>query len=178
MKTLFSHSFVALVSLAATASASESGLTRTWQPIDGLGDGGIAIESVTCFEWNAMSGMPTRIYLIAAPNNPPTFSPEHNQDINLASICHLSFAGGDPYTKENETVVLEATKFVVPPQVGGPKEDIIKASLECLRRALPDTLAKAPISFKAADKDREWIGKIVAEFNAHDRTKPFYTPKD
>ena len=59
------------------------------------------------------------------------------------------------------------------------KEDIVKATLECLRRVFPhvrEEIRKTPLIFKAAETDHAWVEKIVNAFNTHDHSKPFFTP--
>jgi hypothetical protein len=43
-----------------------------------------------------------------------------------------------------------------------------------LRRCLPEKLLKTPVTLKCNDADREWMSKIVTDFNAHDRAKVFW----
>ena len=57
------------------------------------------------------------------------------------------------------------------------RDEIICASLECLRRCLPDQLLKTPVTLEANNADREWMTKIIIKFNAHDRAKVFFTPR-
>jgi hypothetical protein len=162
--------------LLSGVAAGESGLTVTYQPLNGLGAGGIKIAEVTCCDWHAMSGMATQIGLISARNVPPTNNPEKcTADLNLASACGLRFESsdiGDP--RAALSLTLDATKFGVPTHVGQPREDIIRASLECLRRCLPEKLQKTPVTLKCQDSDREWLLKIVSDFNSHDRSKVFF----
>jgi hypothetical protein len=39
---------------------------------------------------------------------------------------------------------------------------------------LPTKLLKTPLTFSSSPENSKWIAKIVAEFNSHDRTKPFW----
>ena len=167
-----------LLAMSQAVFAGESSLTITYQPLDGLGSGEITISQVTCHDWNSHSGMATAIGLISAPNVPPTNNPtKATQNLNLASVCGVSFISsdiGDPSAALELT--LDATKFVIPEQFGHPRENIIRSCLECLRRCLPEKLRKTPVKLDAADSDKEWMGKIVREFNKHDRRKVFYRP--
>ena len=61
---------------------------------------------------------------------------------------------------------------------GFPREEILRASLECLRRVLPTKLLKTELTFTASPENREWMGKIVSEFNHFDRSKEFYKAKE
>jgi hypothetical protein len=158
------------------AFAGESSLTITYQPLDGLGSDSIQIAQVTCHDWYASSGMPTQIGLISAPNVPPTNNrKEAIEDLNLASVCGVKFETselGDP--KATLGLALDATKFSLPQRFNHPREQILRACLECLRRCLPDKLLKTPVTLKCNDADREWMSKIVTDFNAHDRAKVFW----
>lgn len=168
-------SFFLCLLLIRSVCGSESMLTTTWQPLDGLGSGAIKIVEVTCHDWYAMSGMPTAIGLISARNRPPTNNPKAARgDLNLASVCGLLFSADD--MEVSLELNLDATKFSIPERIGHPKEHILRASLECLRRCLPEKLRRTPVTLKVTDADKEWMEKIVAEFNAHDRTRVFFVP--
>jgi hypothetical protein len=177
MKLFVAISF--LISAAPLVSGGESSLTVTYQPLDGLGSGGITISQVTCHDWNSHSGMATQIELISAPNVPPTNNPkEAKADLNLASTCGVHFVAsdiGDP--KAPLELTLSATKLAIPVSIIDRREEIIRASLECLRRCLPDKLLKTPVTLQAGAADADWMKKIISEFNAHDRTKVFFTPQ-
>ncbi len=167
----FSVLFISISSLMA----GESGLTKTYQPLDALGADGIRIVEVTCHDWYGTSIYPTAIGLISARNVPPTNNPkEAKEDLNIASVCGLRFSCGD--TDEAKDLTLDATAFVITERFGHPKEHILRASLECLRRCLPKTWLKAPLILKASKKDAAWMGQIVQEFNKHDRKKVFFAP--
>lgn len=67
-------------------------------------------------------------------------------------------------------------KFVnLPKRYGYSRTSVIRASLECLRRTLPDKLIKTPVTLKAGDADMKWMSAIIREFNEHDRSKEFYS---
>ena len=157
--------------------ASESMLTTTYQPLDGLGSGTIKIVPVTCHDWYAMGGN-TSTGLISARNVPPTNNPEKaKEDLNLASVCEVHFQTSDiGNPKAALELTFDATRFVVPGRIGHPREHIVRACFECLRRCLPEELLKTSVTLKCSDADKEWLTKIVTEFNAHDRTKVFFTP--
>lgn len=170
-------SFIAALPMQL-AFAGESGLTVTYHPLDGLASDSIHITQVTCHDWYASSGMATQIGLISTPNIPPTNNrKEAVQDLNLASVCGIKFEAsdlGDPQAALGLT--LDATKFSVPKRFNHPQEQILRACLECLRRCLPDKLLKTPVILKCGDADREWMTKVVTDFNAHDRAKIFWEP--
>ena len=153
------------------AIAGESSLTKTFQPMDGLGAGGVVVVEVTCHDWNSHSGQPTAIGLISAKNVPPTNSDKATSDINLASASHIYFGCQDIEAAVPD-LVMAADKFVA---AGGyPKEAILSASLECLRRVLPAKLLNTELTFTSSPEDHDWMSKIVEKFNKADKAKPFY----
>jgi hypothetical protein len=156
------------------AFAGESGLLRTFQPLDGTGAGWISIEQVTCFVSNFSSGEVSAIRYISTKNVPPTQSEKDSGDLNLASTRHIYFNCQDSEGEEPK-LSMNAERFV---DRGFPREEILKASLECLRRVLPAKLLKTELTFTASPENREWMGKIVFEFNHCDKSKEFYKTKD
>ncbi len=153
-----------------------SGLTTTYQPLDGLDVGRIEITMVTCRDGYVASGTPTSIGLISVPNVPPTNEPKATENLNLASACGLQFI----YFDNDATVELrlDANAFSIPKRFDDySREDILRASLECLRLCLTEPLRKKPLILQAAEADKKWMTKIVGEFNAHNRRKVFFTPK-
>jgi hypothetical protein len=160
----------ALLSLgmAGTALATEAALVRTYQP---FAWDGIAIEKVTCYAWTAQSRVGDALRFISAPNVPPNFSKQPEEDMNLASISHLHFDNergpGMPLT-----LFMKADEFSAPKDYS--REEVVKACLECVRRVLPPEMLKTPLTFSASAENRGWMGKIVDEFNAHDRSTVFY----
>lgn len=153
------------------ACGGESGLTKTFQPLDGLGGGEITIVEVTCHDWYSHSGQPTAIGLISAKNVPPTNSEKATEDINLASASHLHF-GCQDIEAAIPNLIMAAENFVA--AKGYTKESILRASLECLRRVLPAKLMKTQLTFTSSPENHEWMGKIISDFNQADRSKPFY----
>lgn len=160
------------------AGAGESSLTATFQPLDGLGSGRIVIAAVTCHDWHAHSGPVTAVALISAVNVPPTNNrKEATRDLNLASVCGVRFSTSDLGAFEAPLeLTMDVTRFAVPERFGHPKEEVIRACLECLLRCLPEKLMRTPLTVKAAEENQAWVGDIVREFNAHDRSVVFYTP--
>jgi hypothetical protein len=76
---------VVIGSLFQAALAGESALTTTYQPLNGLRAGTIAIVEVTCHHWHASSAS-SAVDLIAVRNVPPTDVPKMaTDDLNLAS---------------------------------------------------------------------------------------------
>ena len=160
---------------SALASGGESGLVKTFQPIDGLGSGKVIVAEVTCLDWYSHSGQPTTIGLISAKNVPPTNSEKAAEDINLASLSNLVFRCDDIEAKTPK-LTLTADKFVAARDYS--KEDILRASLECLRRVLPQKLTKTDLTFTSSEEDHDLIAKIVLEFNKADRGKVFYPTQE
>ncbi|RYD23005.1 MAG: hypothetical protein EOP88_05930 [Verrucomicrobiaceae bacterium] len=160
---------------AGLATGGESTLTTTYQPLDGLGSGEVTVVPVTCHHWYASSAG-SAVDLIHARNVPPTDNPkEAKQDLNLASRCGLRFSTNDLGDEESAPMILlDAVSFDESKSGGYPKEDIVRASLECLRRCLPEKLKSTKITLKCLDEDREWLSKIVAEFDSAPRDKPFF----
>ena len=177
MKTI---SIILPILLAARiAIAGESALGTTYQPLDGLGAGVITVVPVTCHYWNAMSSVGSVIDLIDIRNVPPTDNPtEATQDLNLASLCKLHFSTNDLGIEGAvPEIFLDATKFDVTKARGYGKEDIVRASLECLRLCLRENMKSTKITLSCRDEDKEWLTKIVSEFDSAPRDKPFYEPK-
>ena len=166
-----------LFAAALSLLGSESMLTTTYQPLDGLGAGTIKIVPVTCHDWYGMSGQPSSIGLISAANVPPTNGPKKaRKDLNLASRFRLRFTCGDIETTRELT--LEAGELAIPEASTHPRGNILRASLECLRRCLPEKLLTTPVTLKASEANKGWMAAIVKEFNAHDRRKVFFTPAE
>lgn len=164
--------------MVCVSQAGESALTTTYQPLAGLGSGEVAIVQVTCHHWYANSAS-SPVDLIHVRNVPPTDNPkEATEDLNLASRCGLKFSTNDLGTAASVPMILfDATKFDVAKSGGYSKEDIVRASFECLRRCLPGNLKNTKITLRSQEADKEWISKIVAEFDSAPRDQPFYTPK-
>ncbi len=153
--------------MAAPALATEAALVRTYQP---LGLDQITIEQVTCYVWNAQTSVDDAIRYISAKNVPPNFAKEPSGDLNVASTSHLFFESDLGYGVPK--LVMKADEFVV--TEGFDREAIVKACLECVRRVLPAKMLQTPVTFSASAENQEWMGKIVDEFNRHDRSKVFY----
>jgi hypothetical protein len=162
--------------LAKVLSAGEASLTQTYQPLDGLGSGEIKIVAVTCHHWFSGSAS-SAVNLIAAANVPPTDNPaEAKDDLNLASVFGLKFTTSD---LGDAKIPLELNMDVSrckDPEDSYPPEDVIRASLECVRLAAPEVLARTPLTLIGAKPGHQWIEDIVREFNAHNRKKVFYVP--
>lgn len=156
----------------------QSALTTTYQPLDGLAKAGIMIAPVVCHHWYANSSS-SAVDLIAVRNVPPTDNPtQATEDLNLASACGVKFSTSDlgvqPITP---MITMDATAFLIPKRFSHPKEEIVRASLECLRLCLPDVLQTTPVTLKCNENDKEWMQKIVAEFNTEPRSKVFYVSR-
>lgn len=154
--------------MAAPALATEAGLVRTYQP---FGMDAITIEPVTCYAWNLQAAADEAVRYISARNVPPNFSKTPVEDLNLASMSHLSFesfsGSGAPLK-----LFMDAGAFASPKEYS--REEVVRACLECVRRVLPPKLFKTPLTFSASPENQGWMSKIVDEFNRHDRRKVFY----
>lgn len=163
--------------LAATgaALAGESALTTTYQPLDGLGSGEVTVVQVTCHHWYANS-VGSAVDLIHVRNVPPTDNPKKaTENLNLASRCGLKFSTNDLGDPDAAPMVLfDATRFDASKAGGYEKEEIVRASLECLRRCLPPVLTGTKVTLKCKDSDKEWLAAIVDQFNAAPRDKAFF----
>lgn len=172
--------FVIIASLlmASFLSAGESALTTTYQPLAGLGLGNVVVVQVTCHHWYANSAR-SAVNLIHVRNVPPTDNPQlATADLNLASVCGLKFSTNDlGAVGSDPMIVFDATKFDISKAGGFAKEDIVRASLECLRLCLPEQLKNTKVTLKSREADQEWISKIVTEFDSAPRDQPFYAPK-
>lgn len=164
--------------LVQCAVGGQSALTTTYQPLDNLGEAGIVISPVVCHHWFANSSS-SAVDLIAVRNVPPTDNPaEATEDLNLASVCGVKFSTCDLGVQRiTPMITMDATGFLVPERFSHPKEEIVRACLECLRRCLPKVLRTTPVTLKCKENDREWMQKIIAEFNAQARSKPFYVSR-
>jgi len=164
-----------LVSTTWAARAGESALATTYQPLDGLGSGEVTIVQVTCHLWYANS-VGSSVDLIHVRNVPPTDNPKKaTEDLNLASRCGLKFSTNDLGDSEARPMILfDAKRFDVSESGGYEKEEIVRASLECLRRCLPPVLTSTKVTLECKDSDRSWLTAIVDEFNAAPRDKAFY----
>lgn len=168
-------SIVFLLTAAGATLAGESSLTTTYQPLDGLGSGEVTVVQVTCHHWYANS-VGSAVDLIHVRNVPPTDNPKKaTEDLNLASRCGLKFSTNDLGDSEARPMILfDAKRFDVSESGGYEKEEIVRASLECLRRCLPPVLTSTKVTLECKDSDRSWLTAIVDEFNAAPRDKAFY----
>lgn len=164
-----------LLSTSAATLAGESALTTTYQPLDGLGSGEVTVVQVTCHHWYANS-VGSAVDLIHVRNVPPTDNPKKaTANLNLASRCGLKFSTndlGDPDAKP--MILFDATRFDESKSGGYEREEIVRASLECLRRCLPPVLTNTKVTLKCKDSDKSWLTAIVDQFNASPRDKEFF----
>ena len=169
--------FLAAAVSCSPLLAGESSLTTTYQPLDGLASTRIHIVPVTCHHWFSSSAS-SPVDLIAIPNVPPTDNPgEATENLNLASVYGIKFDTSDLGSRTAPlALTLDASNLRNPDgkRFDHSRETVVRASLECLRRCIPEKLAKTPLTLKANAEDRAWLEKIVAEFNKHDRAKVFF----
>ena len=129
---------------------------------------------VTCHHWHATSAG-SAVDLIHVKNVPPTDNPEHAiYDLNLVSVCGLKFSTNDLGTDSDPFILFDAKRFDDAKSGGYPKEDIVCAALECLRRGLPKKLTTTAVTLVCEDSDKGWLTEIVAQFNSSPRDEPFY----
>jgi iron complex outermembrane receptor protein len=115
--------------------------------------------------------------LISVANIPPTNNPkEATENLNLASVCGVQFSCGD--IEQISELTFDATRFAIPKRFNHPREDIVRACLECLRRCLPDKLLQTPVTLKSSKENKSWLSEIVRQFNERDRTKVFFRPSE
>jgi len=166
-----------LLSAITIAFAGESSLTSTFQPLDGLGSGRITITEVACHDWYSHSGLPTAIGLISAANVPPTNNPKQaTENLNLASVCKLVFHYQNDYSTPQ--ISLDASEFTIPKRFAYSRIDILRSTLECLRRCLPDDLQSIQVTLRASEDNRQWMSDVIRDFNLHDRRTAFFTDSE
>jgi hypothetical protein len=162
---------------ALPASAGESILNTTYLPLLIDPDPHIEVTPVVCLQWSSSSAAHT-MDLINVRYVPPSDAPEHSkQDINAASVYGVKFSHSDPGVGDYSLLLMDLSGFSVPGGGDSFKTSIVRACLESLRLCIGTSggFEKTPVTFKCADADREWVTKLVAEFNAHDRRRPFLT---
>jgi hypothetical protein len=167
---------ICLISREGTAGHSE--LRTSYQPLDGLDSAQIKVVQVTCHHWHANSAN-SAVDLIHLPNVPPTDNPaDANMDLNLASICGIRFSTHDLGALGAEPMItFDATKLDLSKADHHPREDLIRAALECLRLCLPPELMSTKVTLRCREADREWLSMIVSEFDSAPRDKPFHTAR-
>jgi hypothetical protein len=159
-----------LVALAY-ARGGESMLTQTYQPLDGLGSGGIQIAPVICYDWNALSGMPTAIGLITAKNIPPNNSSKPVDDINLASASGLRFSVTEEGRKT--VVIIDCTGLHSNTFNSSSEEQVLRATLECLRLVEGKRLDQMILRSVLKPVGQEVIGDMITEFINHPKDREF-----
>jgi hypothetical protein len=153
---------------AVFSRAGESGLTKTYQPLSGLGDDRIEIASVSCHDWYAQGSSMTAFGLISARNIPPTNAPRAIEDINMASIFGLRV---DAIEKERgaHVVILNCLGL----RLDHDYEPLVYATLECVRRVAAERGIRVRVEGTLKLKGQEGIRTIIDQFNAHPKEKEF-----
>ena len=160
------------VAFSVRLIASESALTRTFQPLDGLGAGEIIIAPVMCYDRYARSGLPTAIGLITARNTPPANGNGGTQDVNVASICGLALACEEDGAGRL-TITLDCRAFSVPTQAGNFTEgQVVGATLECLRRVGGARLDAMTLKVALKPEGQEGIQILFDAFVRQPKDKP------
>ena len=161
------------------ACASEPGFVLTHQPLGNLANGDICVTAVLGVSKYAYSDDygTQAINLIHKPYNPPCDLDEPSGDHNLASTFKIRFA--ITYQADaTPSVVLDASGIIAEDSRRMESRiDVVRATLECLRLSTPPALRKAAITLKAKKEDGLWLAPLVADYNKHDKSKPFY-PKE
>jgi len=176
MKMLLSLSLAAL--LVDCAVASEPGFVRTYQPLGGLANGTVHVESVMCVSRNAYSDDDHTLPMsyISAPYTPPGDADLKN--INLAADAGVEFAVSREDPKHPQIILqLEslpdedgsANKF------NNTREVVFTAILECLRLCVPEDLKDASVVLATNSKDKVWLEQIIQKYNKHNKSLPFYS---
>lgn len=162
--------FLFLAAASGLLHAGETGLTTVYQPLEGVGAGKPRVLAVTCKDHYASSGL-SKAGLITLANHAPTNDPEGPSDINLASLAGIKMNHGSVTGKGP---VLSIDCRAAKPKVNGTGlGEIFRASLECLRRTYAGELSAATLEF-VIPADMPELEKIAAEFEKHDKAKPFF----
>lgn len=164
--------FLGLAIIASPSLAGESGLTKVYQPFDNFNGDGILIESVMCYEHNVMSGLPTAISLITAKNIPPTNWSKPIEDVNLASVCNLNL-GYEEDAVQKITVTMYCGDLTIPQRVAGRPEEIVGATLECLRLVMGKKLDQMSLKIQTKEHGQEKLRELFEKFVRHPKDKPF-----
>ena len=168
---LFLSAF-ALVSAAISIHAGEPGLVLSYQPLDGQGSGELQIMPVTCHNMHGHSPYPSEVSLIAAKNIPPNNSNQELFDHNLASQAGIRIdLEDDP--KGGFTITLDLTELNVTEDFLCTPEELIAATLECIRKTLGTPKYKYTLRCKTKDHGQEKLQKIVERYQKHPKNKPF-----
>lgn len=176
MKTLLSLGLAAF--LVDCAVASEPGFVRTYQPLGGLANGTVHVESVTCVSRNAYSDddLILPISYISAPYTPPGDAGLEN--VNLAADAGVQFVVSHEDPKHPRIILLVES---LPDEDGGAdkfnntRDTVFMACLECLRLCVPEKLKDAPVVLVTKSKDRVWLEQIIEKYNKHKKSLPFYS---
>ena len=172
---------IALVSCSvALAGASEPGFVRTYQPLGGMANGTIRVESVICISRHAFNdddkSLPMRF--ISEPYLPPSDTMLKQQNVNQAKEAGISF-GISYKNPEAPQIILSvenlpddnesANKF------NNTREALFTASLECLRLCTPDKLKDVTVVLSTKFADKAWLEEIIRKYNKHKKDLPFYS---
>jgi hypothetical protein len=154
------------------ASAGESALVLTYQPLDGQGSGEVQICPVTCHDMFGHAPLPVDISLIVAKNIPPTNSNVPLDEHNMAAAAGIKITVEEG---ENEQIIvqLDLSGMTVDKDFICTEKEIVGATLECMRLAAGAKLDKMKIEVKTKPQGHEELKKLVATFIKHPKKKPF-----
>ena len=143
-----------------------------FQPLDGLESDVIQIAPVMCYDRNTHAGWFTAVELITARNIPPTNAPEPVDDINLASAYRLRLH----YTEDgssNAVITLDSTALQKPVYASATEQQVVRATLECLRRVAGERIHSLRIEGRLKPSGQEELREIVEAFRTHPKDQPF-----
>lgn len=169
MKTLLTL-IVATATACSSGVAGDSVLTQTFQPF--VEAGHVRIVPVTCYDPKALSGLPTAIELITAKNIPPTNASEPIGDFNLASAAGIKLHYSEDRSSHG-TLTIDFTQLHVTDSMVCTEEQIVRGTLECLRRAAGKRLSRITLTPSLKPTGQEEIRKIMTEFASHPMGKEF-----
>ena len=160
------------VVVCSSSFGGESSLTRTFQPLNGLGSGEIVIAPVMCHDWFSHSGFPTGIGLITAKNVPPTNAPKPVEDINVASASGIKLSFDE--TDAGKGVVrVDCTGLAIPQRFGCTDLQAVAATLECLRLVVGTGLDGMRIEALLKPSGQDSIRQLVDAFIKHPKNVEF-----
>jgi hypothetical protein len=174
------QSYLALglgVFLLDCSIASEPGFVRTYQPLGGLANGTIHVESVMCVSRQAYNDddhtLP--ISYISAPYTPPGNADLQNVNIASDAGLHFRVSYDDPKAPK---IILEVESLPDDDKSVGKfnntRETVFTAALECLRLCTSAKLKDAPVLLVTKSKERTWLEQIIQKYNKHKKEVPFY----
>ena len=160
--------------------ASEPGFVLTHQPLGGLANGTIRVTpvlGVSKYAYSDDHGVQA-ICLIHKAYKPPSDLDHPAGDHNLASVFGIRFTlTYQPDARPN--VFLDASALIAEDtRRQETRLEVVRATLECLRLSTPAALRDDAVLLKAKEEDRIWLAGLLAEYNNHDKRKPFHPKQE